>query len=202
MHNTVRASKQMLDRILLWLRRRPREGMSGSPSEYSRDDGIPIEALPVEILDEVETAKSFEWFSAVGEDIDDPDVERIRSWDDWEGPENERVAAIHIDQSDMREALIGGDGRLESIFDTVCGHMIAHISAFVPYDPDEDAWHGPTLAVNQAGFTVALVVLHKYLHVKVPDFLAAQYKWYERGHWPCGCKTVDDHGRPAGLCIF
>ena len=192
----------MLDRILQWLRRRPRERMSDSTSEYRRDDCIPIETLPKDILDEVETAKSLKWFAAVGEDIDDPDVERIQSWEDGEGPENERVAAIHIDQSDIREALTGGDARLECIFDTVCGHMIVHISAFAPYDPDEHAWHGPTLAVNQAGFTVALVVLHKHLHAEVPDFLAAQYNWYERGHWPCGCKTVDEHGRPAGLCIF
>jgi hypothetical protein len=192
----------MLDRISQWLRRRPRDGTSGDPSEYKRNVGISVETLPAEILDELERAKSFKWFSAVGEDIDAPDVERIRSWDDWEGPENERVAALHTDHSDIRETLIGGDARLDSMFVAVCGHMIGHVSAFAPCDLDEDAWHAPTTAVNQAGFTVALVVLHKYLHAEVPDFLAAQYNWYERGHWPCGCKTVDEYGGPAGLCIF
>ena len=129
-----------------------------------------------------------------------------RNYTRWRTPLKYLIAANLLRWSFLGHDLdivdVEGDARLECIFDKVCGHMMSHISAFAPYDPDEDAWHGPTLAVNQAGFTVALVVLHKYLHVKVPDFLAAQYNWYERGHWPCGCKIVGEQGRPVGLCIF
>lgn len=196
----------MLKRIREWLQGRPGTDASDSPPEQDAqpcDGGTTVmDDLPPTILEEVERAKSFKWFAAIGDDIDDPDVDRIRSWDAWEGPEQERVAAIHIGHSEMQGRVTGGDAKLDAIFIAVRDRMIDHLSRFAPFDPNEDAWHGPTTAVVQAAWTVALVALHKHLHTHVPEVLAAQYRWYKRGHWPCGYKTVDEFGRPAGFCIF
>jgi len=59
-------------------------------------------------------------------------------------------------------------------------------SSRVPFDPKQDAWHGPTTAVWQAAWTAGLVGLYLRTGRPIPQELLEQWSWFVRGHWPSG----------------
>jgi hypothetical protein len=130
------------------------------------------------------------WFLNLGKPHPrDSEVRRIRSWDEWGGPERgygdwfgrypavvrERIEAEHSDRQAELDAVWA---RIEGfVFQAACGN--------VPGAGEGDPWHGPTACVSQAGYTAALVGWHLLLGRDLPAPSAAEWTWLASGHWPC-----------------
>jgi hypothetical protein len=57
----------------------------------------------------------------------------------------------------------------------------------VPYDPEQDAWHGPTQCVWDVAWWAALVAVHVLvLRRSLPEKVRQVWQWVAAGHWPCG----------------
>lgn len=64
--------------------------------------------------------------------------------------------------------------------------VVQRAAANVPdYDPDQDAWYGPTACVWYAAYTSCLLGWHVLLNRGLPERLTAEGEWYGDGHWPC-----------------
>jgi hypothetical protein len=114
---------------------------------------------------------------------------RIFTWRQWPGPEQPSIEAFALAQQDMKdrifaEGLAAGD--LPSLFERVNTQVMEQARRFAPFDPRQDAWHGPTLCVWEAGYTAALVTCVLACCWPVPDDLAEIWAWFEAGHWPSG----------------
>ena len=148
------------------------------------------------------------WFAKVGQPISDPNVSRIRAWDEWAGPEEEtgRIVALSLQQQDWYDALLEThserDTELESLLQRVARSVMAAAADKVPYDPEADSWHAPTMAVWQAIWTAGLIASHLACDEPIPADLAQQWNWYARGHWPCGYAYLETDGEPGPLQIF
>ncbi len=103
------------------------------------------------------------WFAKVGQPIAGDSVPRIWTWEEWAGPEEEsgRIVALSLRHQDWHDALLAAhstkEAELETLWHGVAGIVLACVPEHVPYDPDADAWHAPTLAVWQAVWTAGLV---------------------------------------------
>jgi hypothetical protein len=136
-------------------------------------------------------------FSALGAEIDDPSVARIRSWDEWLGPEDPLVEGMakHLQRLHDDLPRLPDEGEwnraLRLVVDVVAKH--------VPYIEDEDAWYGPNTAAWCAAWALALEEAYIYQHQSLPAELRAQLHWFEQGHWPCalanstGKEAVSDY---------
>ncbi len=132
-----------------------------------------------------------QWFSNVGErNQRDTTVKRITDWSEWNGPETElngefaewlsfRKEQIYVKNFEKRQ-------QLKDVFDRTEEFVRKQIlKGYWLYDPEEDAWHGPTTCVWAASFTFALIGLYVFLECPLPDRLIEEEYWYASGHWPC-----------------
>jgi hypothetical protein len=53
------------------------------------------------------------------------------------------------------------------------------------FDPERDAWYGPTLCVWDAAYTASLLGWHIVLKRPIGWIIAEGWKWFADGHWPC-----------------
>ncbi len=147
-------------------------------------------------------AKNIEWFSAIGDPISSHAVERIESWDDWEGPEDPQVEALHSGHGETFDQLVEGDDTLKHEFNTIVDEITTIASKYVPYDADEDPWYAPTTAVGQAAWTVALISIYIKKQMDVPKMLVEQWNWFLKGHWPCSFQKNISAEEASGYCVF
>ena len=132
------------------------------------------------------------WFLSLGKPHPrDNEVVRIHSWEEWPGPETRLGYWFAQWQSVVEERIqaeeSGRRTELEALWDRVHQVVFQRAAANVPlYDPEEDAWHGPTACVWHAAYTACLLSWHLLLRRRIPERLADEWNWYTDGHWPCG----------------
>ena len=164
---------------------------------------LSIETMKYKTIDEfLSEAKNIEWFSAIGNQISNHDVERIESWDDWEGPEDSNVESLHVGHSEILDNIVEDDDFLKNLFNKIVDEIIQVASKYAPYDADEDPWYAPTTAVGQAAWTVALISIHLKKSIDVPAMLIEQWNWFKIGHWPCSFSNTGSSDKPNGYCVF
>jgi hypothetical protein len=131
------------------------------------------------------------WFLNLGKPHRrDDEVARIHGWEEWHGPEHgygdwfgrwPAVVREHIEASarDRRSEL---DALWERVHALVFERAVPNVPLF---DPDRDAWYGPTTCVWLAAYISSLVAWHILLVRPIPPMIAESWDWYSEGHWPC-----------------
>jgi hypothetical protein len=154
----------------------------------------------------IDELKTVPWFANLGKPLPDQGIQRIGGWTEWKGPESEPNEIFY---SSLQLLRTGCEGRhryqkdkLKKVFDEVYGQVVKAAAGPVPYDPDEDIWHGPTAAVWDAAFTAACMALYLYVADPVPVFLEEHWAWFKKGHWHCGFAQIDDSEQPSVPVIF
>jgi hypothetical protein len=56
----------------------------------------------------------------------------------------------------------------------------------VPYDSEQDTWHGPTASVWAVGYWAGLIGVSLLLNRRFPSEFRTIWPWLAAGHWPCG----------------
>jgi hypothetical protein len=75
---------------------------------------------------------------------------------------------------------------LSELWDRIHAAVFSAAASRISYDPNQDTWHGPTMAVWQAAWTAGLIGLCLETGRSIPPELAEQWTWFNRGHWPSG----------------
>ena len=132
------------------------------------------------------------WFERLGRpSARDEAVVRIFSWDEWQGPETPGATLYAALSQQWHDDIFDGAGDDERV-ELMAIEKRLHAAAFpiisdkLPWDPDEDPWHGPTNAVDSACWLVAVAGLAIAKHGTLPSSatFAAAWQWYRDGHWP------------------
>ena len=150
------------------------------------------------------------WFSRLGTQADaDPSgsmTSWMATWDDWPGPEVHRVIELHTRQQAIFDSLFvrfpDRTKEMQELWDQIHEIVFAAATQAVPFDPTEDSWHGPTMAVWQAAWTAGLVGLHFLLNLSLPREIEEQWSWFERGHWPAGFARIGDGAEPQSYLVY
>jgi len=154
------------------------------------------------------------WFLSLGKaNKRDAEVTRIQGWEEWPGPMGPYGDWFGRWQSVVKERLEAKHSDQNTVLGAVWQHIerlvLNRASANVPlFDPNEDAWFGPTACVWGASYTACLVSWHVELKAVLPPRLRAEWTWYQDGHWPCGYAEeppgyLDETsvGHPAGRLL-
>ena len=80
--------------------------------------------------------------------------------------------------------------------------VVEAVARNVPYEENQDAWHGPNAAVLFAAWAFSLEELYLFRGLPLPAELAAQLKWFERGHWPCSLVEISGGENAADYVIY
>ncbi len=136
------------------------------------------------------------WFRHAGQPANDSTASFIRSWDDWPGPEDERVSAIHFRQQALHDEILAANpsrsGELEELFQRVTAQVVALASQALSVNPNQqDSWDAPSTAVWHAGYTSGLIALCLATTREIPADIQAQWNWFSRGRWPSALASAD-----------
>ncbi len=148
------------------------------------------------------------WFAHLGQPLPEDNVVRIWDWDEWAGPEEEsgRIIALSLCHQEWHDSLLAAHperrAELGEIWSRVTEIVMGAATRGIPYAPEADAWHGPTMAVWQAVWTAGLVAWHLACDEAIPADLAQQWDWYARGHWPCGYAYLKADEEPGPLEVY
>lgn len=152
-------------------------------------------------LDEFERALGeVAWFAHLGQLSPwDEGCTRIYAWDQWPGPENGPSEALALTTQDMYDRIfeaspIAADA-LQALFDRLGAIVTDRAQISVPFDPEEDAWDGPTLCVWVAAYVAGLIGCVLASGWPVPDDLVELWNWFEAGHWPASFAPEPGDGR-------
>jgi hypothetical protein len=150
--------------------------------------------------------ESVPWFSNIGKEIP-PEftIKRLSSWEVWPGPEDIGISELSLMQQSLFDEIMAtsdNKGHLVDLWDKIHEIVVRVAKTKVPYDPDKDAWHAPTLAVWQAAWTAGLIGLCLATNRPIPMDLQEQWDWFLRGHWPSGYSKVWANERLGPLLVF
>jgi hypothetical protein len=131
------------------------------------------------------------WFANLGQPSPwDEGCARFYAWDQWPGPENGPGEALALTSQDMRDRIFAASPRaadaLQTLFDRIGVIVKDRARTTVPFDPEADAWHGPTQCVRDAAY--------------VAGWLGACWRaagWSLMIWWNCGTGSKLDTGRQA-----
>ena len=84
---------------------------------------------------------------------------------------------------------------LQGVFDRLGAIVRDRASTAVPFDPEADAWYGPTMCVLAAAYCAGLVGCVAASGWRVPDDLIELWTWFEAGHWPASFTAEPGDGR-------
>jgi hypothetical protein len=134
---------------------------------------------------------SIQWFSRLGKPtLESIPHKQIQSWEEWPGPEDVSVCAMHLRQQALFENILQESnqnrGSLEQLWRTIHDVVVRVAANSIPFDPCKDAWHPPNSAVWQAAWTAGLVGFCLLLNREISEELQVQWKCFASGHWPCG----------------
>jgi len=136
------------------------------------------------------------WLSKLGSPSErDADVFRIYSWETWPGPEEPGSEIQAMLYQKWRDDLMEGDagGKLTALWAEIESKVRDLARRHVPYDDEEDTWHGPNAAVWQAGWLAAVMGCSIQAGRPYSDEYdpsdqwtpVAEWYWFCTGHWPC-----------------
>jgi hypothetical protein len=146
------------------------------------------ERLSVEAVEAA--VRTIPWLRHLGAATEyDAGAERIHDWDGWHGPEDRATSAYDARTLALTEPIdraMRGLGRPDVGEPMAAVGRIVHERArsAVPYDPQEDAWHGPTNATASAEYVARMLAGYAAFGWPIPADLRAIWGWYEAGHWP------------------
>jgi hypothetical protein len=151
-----------------------------------------------EFLDQLERIP---WFSRLGNPLSGDCVHKqIHSWEEWPGPEEESVSAVHLRQQALHDNILAESKQLrpslEELWKRIDAVVIRVAAPSVPFDANEDAWYAPNVAVWHAAWTAGLVGLYEMSKKPMPANLHAQWNCFTAGHWPFGWKGEFPKGKP------
>jgi hypothetical protein len=135
------------------------------------------------------------WFERLGKPSErDPEVFRIYDWAVWPGPEDSACSLQGLLYQKWHDELFQSKTPYSRLWVTIEAQVFQLIKHTVPYQADEDAWHGPNAAVAGARFLAALTGCTLLKYGSLGDLgserkqwtLANEWSWYGAGHWPCG----------------
>lgn len=132
----------------------------------------------------VERVRQVPLFSALGADIAGFTGSRIRSWNEWPGPEEPLVETIGTRLQCLHDTLVAKKSEEEE-WNRALRLVLEMAAQNVPYDDSEDAWYGPNTAAWSAAWAFALEEVYLSRNLLPPGELRVQLQWFERGHWPC-----------------
>lgn len=67
---------------------------------------------------------------------------------------------------------------------------------------DQDVWHAPTASVWSAAYLASVMACYLAYHKPIPAELGQVWRWYVRGHWPCGYTRPPKDDAPGELLIL
>lgn len=151
--------------------------------------------------------ETISWFGNLGNPIlPRSGVEQIYRWEDWPGPEEPPILELSLRQQILYDSIMSDAGEqqgdLSALWDRIHAVVFRAAAPKVPYDPQQDSWHGPTTAVWQAAWTAGLIGLCLQLGRFVPPELEEQWIWFLRGHWPSGYANLGAGGRLGPLLVY
>jgi hypothetical protein len=151
--------------------------------------------------------ESIPWFRNIGRPLPpDAVAKQLRRWEDWPGPEEPAVFELSERQQALYDELMAESGarraELLNLWDRVHKRVITCATSAVPYDPAQDSWHAPTVAVWQAALTAGLIALCTWLRRPVPEDLQQQWNWFVLGHWPSGYSRYGPDDRRGPLLVY
>ena len=172
----------------------------GRAFAYSDPRGLSPEAF-------LQALARIPWFRHLGEpDSRDQEVVRIRAWHEWPGPQSPECQDLGPLTQDWHDAMMADAGsrraEAQAFWDRALAATIDHARGAVPFDPDQDSWHGPTTAVWHAAWVAATVGCCLLLGREVPPAAHDQWGWLAAGHWPCGFVPSPVPGEPARLLVL
>jgi hypothetical protein len=131
------------------------------------------------------------WFENIGKPVGpNVKVQQIFSWEEWPGPEESRCIELCLRQQSLYDEIFSTasdiSAQLADLWERIHAIVFRDAISKVPYDADQDTWHGPTAAVWHAAWTAGLMGLCLFLGRPIPSELHQQWKWFAEGHWPCG----------------
>ncbi|MBX9627802.1 MAG: hypothetical protein K2X82_28650 [Gemmataceae bacterium] len=153
--------------------------------------------FPTSVDDLIAQIEAVSWFSNVGRPTPaDAGVGRIWRWEDWPGPDDLGVQVIGELAEGLHDLISAATGKprtdLSELWDRIHAAVFRAAAHRIPYDPQQDCYHGPTTAVWAAAWTACLVGLYLHTGRFIPPDLREHWAWYARGHWPCAYSVVDD----------
>jgi uncharacterized protein (TIGR02996 family) len=143
------------------------------------------------------------WLEHLGQPTaGDNEVYRLHDWDEWPGPEDPSVQPLYELSQTWYDRLLDEAGPLrkdaEALWERVREAVLSRARPKVPFDPGQDAWHGPTQCVWDVSWWAGLLALHVVFKRRVPGDVGRMWSWVAAGHWPCGYvspPTDEDGGR-------
>jgi len=140
------------------------------------------------------------WFANLGQPSPwDEGCVRFYAWDQWPGPENGPGEALALTGQDMYDRIFAASpvaaDALQTLFDRIGMIVRDRARTAVPFDPEGDAWHGPTLCVWDAGYVAGLIGCVLASGWPVPHDLVELWNWFEAGHWPASFTHEPGDGR-------
>jgi hypothetical protein len=144
--------------------------------------------------------RAIKLFSSLGVDIDDAVVVRIRSWNEWVGPEDPLGLQIGMRQQTLHDAIVVKSD--EQLWNQALRIAVGISAKSVPYAEGEDSWHAPNIAAWSAAWTFSLEEAYFSRSISVPAEVVAQLYWYERGHWPCAVAVESSGERIQDYVVY
>lgn len=139
---------------------------------------------------------SIPWFRCTGQPLGNLTVRFIHSWDEWPGPEDDKVSTIHFRQQALHDEILAADPsrrtELNMLFQRVSERVVILASEALSLDLSQhDAWHAPSTAVWHAGWTAGLIALCLATNRAVPTDIESQWNWFSKGRWPSALVSPD-----------
>jgi hypothetical protein len=161
--------------------------------------------IPASVSDLLAALEVVPWFANLGRPTpDDAGVQRMAAWEDWPGPEEPTVAEMSLRHQELYDRIMAEAGdhqpELADLWGRIHAAVFRRAAHAVPFDPAQDAWHGPTTAVWVAAWAAGLIGLCLQTGRPVPPELREQWGWYARGHWPSGYASV--RGKIGPLLVY
>ena len=156
------------------------------------------------VLDFLAELERIPWFENIGKDVSPTaHVEQIHEWQEWPGPEDSSLDEAGVWQQSLHDEIYSSardkSTQLAELWNRIHTIVFRDAAPKVPYDPDQDAWHAPSVAVWDAAWAAGLIGLCIYLNRTIPTELQQQWAWFVQGHWPCGWRGEFPNGK---LMIF
>lgn len=134
----------------------------------------------------IQSLNNTNWLSRIGDPIDHNEVITLHNWEKWPGPEDEGVLKLHDEHQETFELFIAPDEDLDEAFLNVMMKIQERVAQKAGIKVREDSSHAQSVATWQIGFTAGLVFAFEYLNEPLPEFIAVQWDWILKGHWPAG----------------